>query len=1150
MNDPSLLLETLLDHYDRQTKERGEDYFKEGRSRILQVSRAPRSVEIQAEVEGSGSQTYQHQLTVSFSSQEPTVAVSRCSCPIRFFCKHGVATILQAFQEDPGIFFSDSRARGDFKRPSVKEEPPKNTPSRSLPSGAVPPSVPLSFALQEWMKGTPSGPPPYAADPHLEKRVLLLEFTCQKGPRFSTPQYILASGVPKGDGDRWTHWKAFNDWEFSKITLLNDPWMQAMLPKLSLAQALRGGLEKQKCVGTDFAEIFLEAAKAGRLLTPGKFRQRIQVGSPQKLHLQWIPESAGDLLSGYRFDLPGLELIPLAKPLYWNPSKQVIGEVDAPLTGERLQAWLQIPRVRSHETGAVAQKIVSDFPDFIPPQEIKVHTMEPAEKKGFIRLTKDARYGDEEGIAKVHFEYDSIPVAPHGNAEWITQNTAQGFQRFQRDFAWEKKLIRELEKQGFNNLSIYATENESTSRYEPDLDHLPDFDAGDWGEEEGDSLHEPEEIYFWKEFFDQKKKILEKKGWVITVDPSFPFRSVEIESWYSNLEPTEKAAEWFSFDLGIFVDGEKISIIPLVMRWLRSFRSAGDVREYLVQRDQKKVSLRLEDGRQLLIPTSRIFQICEVFVEVFDREHSGDSLTLSRLSAAMTQEVLKEWEMPWKPSASLDHLRTSLQEALKPSPISKISKLQATLRPYQQEGIGWLQALSNGSLGGILADDMGLGKTIQTLGWISQAVKENRKGGTVLVVAPKSLMANWMAEAERFVPHLRVHLSHGKDRLQDEKALERAHIVLTTYMLLIQDAELLQKVHFRAIFLDEAQAIKNAKSQYFEKASSLRSNSRFCLTGTPLENHLGELWALFQFVNPGYLGSERQFKKLFRNPIEKESDNMRLEALKRRIRPFLLRRTKDLVAKELPPKTEQIQRVILESDQRDLYETLRVMMDKRIRDEIKKKGFARSQITILDALLKLRQCCCDPRLLKIDAAKKVKTSAKLDHLFELIPEMVQEGRRILLFSQFTTMLQLIENRVIDEKIPYLKLTGETENRGELVKKFQTGKIPFFLLSLKAGGSGLNLTAADTVIHYDPWWNPAVENQATDRAHRIGQEKPVFIHKLITEGTVEEKILKLQEKKRALAGGILEGKGLEKEQFSENDLDFLLAPIGEIAKKKD
>jgi len=345
------------------------------------------------------------------------------------------------------------------------------------------------------------------------------------------------------------------------------------------------------------------------------------------------------------------------------------------------------------------------------------------------------------------------------------------------------------------------------------------------------------------------------------------------------------------------------------------------------------------------------------------------------------------------------------------------------------------------------------------------------------------------------------------------------------------------------VVLDEAQNIKNANTFAAEVASELKARHRLCLSGTPMENNLGEIWSLFHFLMPGFLGSQKRFTELFRKPIEKLGDPEATRQLRARVTPFMLRRTKALVAHELPPKVETVMRVELAGKQADLYETIRLGMEKTVRDALNTKGLAKSQITILDALLKLRQVCCDPHLVKLTAARKVKNSAKLEQLMEILPEMLSEGRRILLFSQFTSMLSLIEDELVKRKIKWVKLTGQSQKRDDLIDQFTSGAVPLFLISLKAGGTGLNLPQADTVIHYDPWWNPAVENQATDRAHRIGQTQSVWVVKLVAQGTIEERILGLQERKAALAESMYSGAVARKQPlFSESDLAELLKPL--------
>jgi SNF2 family DNA or RNA helicase len=371
-------------------------------------------------------------------------------------------------------------------------------------------------------------------------------------------------------------------------------------------------------------------------------------------------------------------------------------------------------------------------------------------------------------------------------------------------------------------------------------------------------------------------------------------------------------------------------------------------------------------------------------------------------------------------------------------------------------------------------------------------------------------------------------------------------LVITTYPLLVRDREVLEAQPFHLAVLDEAQFIKNASTLAARVARDLNVRHRLCLTGTPLENHLGELWSQFNFLTPGLLGDSKAFAKNYRTPIEKHGDQERLNQLTRRLSALILRRTKEQVASELPAKTEIVRSVELLPAQRDLYESIRVSLVALVREEIARRGIAQSQIIILDALLKLRQVCCDPRLVKLESARRVGESAKLGLLLTLLPELLDEGRRVLVFSQFTSMLALIEAELRERGIHYVLLTGDTKDRAAPVERFQNGEVPVFLISLKAGGTGLNLTAADCVIHYDPWWNPAAENQATDRAHRIGQDKPVFVYKLVAMGTVEEKITLMQARKAALAASILGDSEARGGGLVEADIEALFEPLQPIA----
>jgi SNF2 family DNA or RNA helicase len=378
-----------------------------------------------------------------------------------------------------------------------------------------------------------------------------------------------------------------------------------------------------------------------------------------------------------------------------------------------------------------------------------------------------------------------------------------------------------------------------------------------------------------------------------------------------------------------------------------------------------------------------------------------------------------------------------------------------------------------------------------------------------------------MRETARLAPGLRAASHHGPDR--GASALSpNVDLVVTSYPLLVRDAQLLAGRRWSVAVFDEAHMLKNPSAQAAHAARRLPAARRLALTGTPLENHLGELWSILDLVAPGVLGNRARFREAWRKPIEERGDSRKAAEMGRRIAPFLLRRTKFQVASELPSKTEIVQMLELPEAQRDVYEAVRARADRKVQDEIHRVGLEKSGAVVLEALLRLRQCCCDPRLLPEAVAGTPGHSAKLSWLLESLPAMLEEGRRVLLFSQFSSMLRLLSKELANMGIAHSFLTGDTVDRTAEVDRFQAGDVPVFLLSLKAGGSGLNLTAADTVILWDPWWNPAAEAQAVDRAHRIGQEKPVFVYRLLATATVEERVALLQEKKRNLVRGVVDG----------------------------
>ena len=514
---------------------------------------------------------------------------------------------------------------------------------------------------------------------------------------------------------------------------------------------------------------------------------------------------------------------------------------------------------------------------------------------------------------------------------------------------------------------------------------------------------------------------------------------------------------------------------------------------------------KLKNGKTAIIDTGAVEELQEVLVDAAP-EQTGDGYRFRTDQADyLTNTIEKQngWQVAY-PRAWQDRSGRTLK--------ADLSNFEKIFRPYQKEGVDWLLKLRGNGFGGILADEMGLGKTLQALAVI-QATRAAQNPKPCLVICPTSLVSNWHAEAARFAPGLTVLMMHGPKRKEHASRLTECDLVVTSYALIRRDWDLYDPIEFDTVILDEAQHIKNRATQNAQAVKAIRCHHRLVLTGTPMENSVLDLWSIFDFLMPNYLGSAQDFRERYELPLGKGGDSALQERLGRRVRPFILRRLKSDVAKDLPDKIQQVTHCELTDQQRAVYQQILEVGRKEVLESVDKHGFGKSKMVIFNALLRLRQICCDLRLLKLDNIDEQKASGKVDLFNELLEEIIDGGHRVLVFSQFTSMLGLLRDRLKENETDYCYLDGSTRNRGEVVNRFQKSDIPVFLISLKAGGVGLNLTGADTVVHFDPWWNPAIEDQATDRAHRIGQQNVVTSYKLITRDTVEEKILKLQEKKR-------------------------------------
>lgn len=875
------------------------------------------------------------------------------------------------------------------------------------------------------------------------------------------------------------------------------------------------------------AELLQKIIATGRCTFDEHSKQLISKGDPVKGELRWLVDEQG-LQQPALFSMSNdrLNLIPTTPPHYLKVSESTaeFGELTQLPDGEVLQTLLQAPPLDNdgiNETQNAISNLFSDdtsapFNKSVQlPRKIKTQFIEP---KPVLNLNSHPLKPDGKiARANLLFAYNEQRIAFENPADSVTLPDNDEV-IIPRQIQQEMQYAREL-----TPYLVPAGPEHSAGLREDDLIIEPPVDRYQQG---------------WLQFISHVVPELEDNGWTVETDDNFPFQFEPIsdDDWYAELD--ESQMDWFTLKLGINIDGQSIDLLPLLARQIHRLPSPDELRK---MPDDAMVPVALPGGRFINLPAERLQLIAGTLLELFG-DRPLEEYHLQNHHADIWQELHDKLGLPWAGGDKLLELARKLKHFKRMKKAKPPKALQAELRPYQQDGLSWLQFLREYGLNGILADDMGLGKTIQTLSHLQ--LEKQRLGNKLppsLVVCPTSLLHNWKNEAHRFTPELKVHIHHGAQR--DSNIINNTDLVLTSYGVIQRDFEQLSKTNFHLLALDEAQAVKNPNAKSAKAVRCLNAAHKLCITGTPMENHLGELWSLYDFLMPGFLGARDQFTRFYRTPIEKHNNKQQSKKLQKRVAPFMLRRSKDLVAKELPPKTEIIRTTELDGKQRDLYETIRASMESRVKDEIEKKGLARSQIVILDALLKMRQACCDPSLVKLEQARKVPESAKLDLLMSLVTPIVEEGRKILIFSQFTTMLTLIEARLKAASIEWVKLTGQTRDRNRPIKAFQEGDIPVFLISLKAGGTGLNLTAADTVIHYDPWWNPAVEDQASDRSHRIGQDKPVFVYKLVTEGTVEEKIQELKEKKKSIAASLYgETNGKKKQSITAEDLNVLFEPL--------
>ncbi|TAE78133.1 MAG: helicase SNF [Verrucomicrobia bacterium] len=1063
---------------------------------------------ITAEIQGNRTTPYSTSLELR-QNQRMWAVETNCTCPVGEECKHGAALML-FLCKNLDVEASNAAATATDRElqtwllaiGNAAVSTPATTPK---PSKSTADNRFLAYCIEETSSRT-------------------FQFSMRVATRLKDGSVRAQGSHANADPSRPPKYMAKNDLMVASL--------------FRQRQYKHGGWGGMNLIGPDWDDLLEEAMATGRMHFGRRKAntrndldyQPLQAGPPETVEATWETLPDGNLRPVLRGGRSGMILLPTEPARYIDPNEGLLGPVTNPLPSQLLTAWSRGPLIDANKLPTLIERLsLLPGPRLPLPVEIENETRPTLPPSPLLRVGKQTigdRWERQELIVgQILFHYGDSPALPP-----LVANAAQEHAILRdgkriiwpRDFQAEQSAIKKLLLAGTRALTFLIP---------PAL-----RDAGNASAVIPSNFFKGDALA-WIELLEGPEFAkLREQGWTIEIDPACGLTLHDASDFIPAIEAeNEHGIDWFRFDASYEIEGQRVSLIPVIAHAIKQNFPPADSPTL-----PEFIFLPADDNPEsgfIRFPAKPLMEIVDHVRHLFQGgETSGriDRLTAAGMADAMAIDATET-------TRALARLGRSLRDIHGLPAVALPDTVKAELRGYQCDGFRWLQFLARQGLHGILADDMGLGKTLQTLAHLA-AEHAAKPGKPSLVISPTSVVPNWAAEAARFIPSLKVLTLHGTGRNAGFKDIGNFDVVLTSYPLLSRDFTELSKHDWHVVALDEAQHIKNPKAVTAQSAFQLKAAHRICLSGTPMENHLGELWSLMRFLMPGFLGDEKSFNTRLRKPIERDRSTDAQLALNRRVSPLILRRTKDQVATELPAKTVIVHHIDLTKKQTDLYESVRAAMDRRVRDAIADKGLAKSHIIVLDALLKLRQICCHPQLLKNAAAAKVTDSAKLDHLTkELLPTLLEEGRRILIFSQFTSMLALIESHLEKENIPFLKLTGQTKDRASLVKTFQSGEVPIFLISLKAGGTGLNLTAADTVIHYDPWWNPAAENQATDRAHRIGQTKPVFVHKLVCRGSIEDRILDLQKHKSALIEALL-SEETSKLKIDQETLSQLLAPL--------
>ena len=1088
----------IYSYFSRSAMEKALAYQAQGRVSALDVS--DDLTRIISRVRGSGSEEYRVDIQLEFDDGSLTDLDGDCTCPMAFNCKHVAATLLEAVSD---------------------KEPSERPAARRIRAQAPSPPPVLGFEVNTWIDnvGRATRSSEHAGD---ESQRLLY---CLQPSNSAVPCLVvsLRSVRLRKDGSYADNYASPSPYEF-KPERAPKYFRDVDVDIMTAVKARVRGYFDQ---GPHTEELLRRIVATGRAFWRDHKRAPLTWGEAREGRIEWQPGAARGVAP--HLVVPGGIGLNAEPPVYVDEANGVIGPVQLDLPPRLACQFLAAPSIPRAQLEEVSRRLSQRLPELhhgllpVPPAAAVPVDEDPrpvlrlklgrVDTSYYYYRTNSEQPGPI-GVASLGFRYGGFDIDPSQRGSPLELVQGGRVYSIMRRPAKEKQARKRLAEAG---LAM------ARSAF-PVLDyrHAADFTLTD---QRG-----------WFDFLALHAEQLRSEGFDILVDDNFPFRLADSSGDFDAVLESS-GIDWFELTLGIEIDGERRDLAPLLAALVSAPGFNPESLAALAD-EGERFFLPLVDGRHVALAADRFLPLVLALHGLHASGAFQDASRKIRLSRADVIPLLgvENEHFVFRGADNLRRLVGLLQTRGLTAP-ELPATFCATLRPYQAQGVAWLDLLRESGLGGVLADDMGLGKTVQILALIALEKARGHLANPALVVAPTSLMTNWSAEAQKFAPDLKVLVLHGPDRKSKFAAIAEHDLVLTTYPLIARDRETLLARDWHIAVLDEAQTVKNPDAATTRWLRETKAQHRFCLTGTPMENHLGELWSIMSFVNPGYLGDKAAFARQWRTPIEKRGDKVRSAALARRVKPFLLRRTKTEVATELPPKSEMVEAIVLEGPQRDLYDSIRLTMSHKVREAIAKRGLAKSHIVVLEALLRMRQACCDPALLKLNDGV-ARPSAKLERLIEMVAELLSEGRKIIVFSQFTSMLDLIRKRFDADGLRYSLLTGETKDRKAAIDAFQGGAADVFLISLKAGGVGLNLTAADTVIIFDPWWNPAVEEQAIDRAYRIGQDKAVFVYRLVAAGTIEEKMDELKAKKRALADGLFDRDGGIAAALTESDVNAL------------